>query len=133
MSQYSRCLFPYNISGTSYVLSLPRNSQIVADLKMRRIDGSLFDMASSSNIDILAVSVGVWYGGEKTGTQFSALGNNISYIIDHTNVATSSIVRSFTPPAPALISMCDLADTDFYIVVDVTAIRISWSTDAIAA
>ena len=132
MNQYNWYPYPYTISGTSYIMSLPQNQQVVVDLKMKRIDSSLFDMASSANIDIIGVDVTVWFGDQKTGTQFSALGFSKSFVFDHTNVATSSIVKSFVLPS-IILSMCDLEDTDFYILVENSAFRLSWSTDAVAA
>ena len=66
--QNTKYSYPFKITGTSYMILLPYLTVIHPSLQLKRVDMSLFDLASSFNIDVTGVNVKVVFGNEKTGT-----------------------------------------------------------------
>ena len=123
---------PFNISGTNYFLVLPKHDGTVTNMILKRIDFVLFDLASSANILLPGTISSMWFGKDIEGTSWSAIGKSTFYLVDHTNISSDSITKSYVLPETKF-GICEMENTDFFLIGGNLVTRVSLSTDAIEA
>ena len=104
----------------------------ISNPKIKRVDTTFFDLASSDNIRIDEPSIRLYIANQRKFTNWSITIRAVIYIFDHTNVATNAVVKSFSK-SEEKFGYWEIVNSDFYLLSSLTVERISWTSDATLA